>query len=109
MEIITEVARLLGKAATDLPPDVESALAACLESEENPQARAILKVVLDSSGVFQRGEIISALQRTYKNLTLDSLHRAAKLIKKLSVEDFPQSAPLISDQGTIFPEIKIQY
>ena len=69
----------------------------------------ILKVVLDSSGVFQRGEIISALQRTYKNLTLDSLHRAAKLIKKLSVEDFPQSAPLISDQGTIFPEIKIQY
>lgn len=69
----------------------------------------ILKVVLDSSGVFQGGEIISALQRTYKNLTLDSLHRAAKLIKKLSVEDFPESTPLISDQGIIFPDIKIQY
>jgi poly-gamma-glutamate capsule biosynthesis protein CapA/YwtB (metallophosphatase superfamily) len=69
----------------------------------------ILKVVLDSNGVFLHGEIISALQRTYKNLTLDTLFQAAKLIKKLSFEDFPQSTPLISDQGMIFPKIKIQY
>jgi poly-gamma-glutamate capsule biosynthesis protein CapA/YwtB (metallophosphatase superfamily) len=69
----------------------------------------VLKVVLDSNGVFQHGEIISALQRTYKNLTLDSLHRAAKLIKKLSLEDFPESTPLISDQGMIYPKISIQY
>lgn len=69
----------------------------------------ILKVVLDSNGVFLHGEIVSALQRTYKNLVLDSLHQAAKLIKKLSMDDFPQSAPMISDQGIIYPRIKIQY
>jgi hypothetical protein len=69
----------------------------------------ILKVVLDSNGIFQHGEITSALQRTYNNLSLDSLHRAAKLIKKLSIEDFPETAPLISDQGIISPKTTIQY
>jgi len=69
----------------------------------------ILKVVLDSNGVFQHGEIVSALQRTYENLTLDTLFRAAKLIKKLSIEDFPESTPLISDQGIISLKTTIQY
>jgi uncharacterized protein YkuJ len=68
----------------------------------------ILKVVLDSNGIFQHGEITSVLQRTYNNLSLDSLHRAAKLIKKLSIEDFPKTAPFISDQGIISPKTKIQ-
>ena len=66
----------------------------------------ILKVVLDSTGVFQHGKIISAIQRTYKYLALDSLHRVAKLVKELSVQDFPDSAPIISDQGMIYPRIK---
>lgn len=66
----------------------------------------ILKVVLDSTGVFQHGEIISAIQRTYKYLALDSLHRAAKLVKELSAQDFPDSAPIISDRGMIYPRIK---
>jgi hypothetical protein len=66
----------------------------------------ILKVVLDSTGVFQHGKIISGIQRTYKYLALDSLHRAAKLVKELSVQDFPDSAPIISDQGMIYPRIK---
>jgi hypothetical protein len=69
----------------------------------------ILKARLDSHGVFLGGEIISALQRTYQYLKIDSLNRAAKLIQKLSLDDFPDSAPLISDQGVIYPAIKIQY
>jgi uncharacterized protein YkuJ len=66
----------------------------------------ILKVVLDSTGVFQHGKIISAIQRTYKYLALDSLHRAAKLVKELSAQDFPESTPIISDQGMIYPRTK---
>ena len=66
----------------------------------------ILKVVLDSTGVFQHGKIISAIQRTYKYLALDSLHRAAKLVKELSAQDFPESTPIISDQGLVYPRIK---
>ncbi len=62
----------------------------------------ILKVELDSSGVFQKGDIFSAIQGTYKSLELDSLNRAAKLIKRLSEEDFPQSAPIIMDNGKIY-------
>jgi poly-gamma-glutamate capsule biosynthesis protein CapA/YwtB (metallophosphatase superfamily) len=63
----------------------------------------ILKVELDSSGVFIKGNIFSAVQGTYKSLELDSQNHAAKLIKKLSEEDFPRSAPVIIDNGEIQP------
>ncbi len=64
----------------------------------------ILKVVLDSTGVFKHGHIISAIQRLYRPLELDSLCNAAHLIQKLSIEDFPDSAPNITDEGIILPK-----
>ncbi len=63
----------------------------------------ILKVEMDSSGVFVKGNIFSAIQGTYKSLELDSESHAAKLMKKLSEEDFPRSAPVITDNGEIHP------
>jgi hypothetical protein len=62
----------------------------------------ILKVELDSSGVFKRGHIFSAIQKTYESPELDPLNRAGKLIKKLSEEDFPESGPVILDNGEIY-------
>jgi len=61
----------------------------------------VLKVVLDSTGVFMHGNIISLLQQRGKPLAVDTLHRAARLMRRLSTEDFPKSAPLIMDDGTI--------
>ena len=61
----------------------------------------ILEVDMDSTGRFLSGSIHSAEQRTYTSLRVDTLHRAARLIKKLSLEDFAQSTPLISEDGTI--------
>jgi len=63
----------------------------------------ILKVVLDSSGVFKHGQIISAQQRFNQPLILDTLHGAAHLIRRLSYEDFPNSSPEFTDSGDIFP------
>lgn len=64
----------------------------------------ILKVFLDSKGAFIKGEIISAIQKPGNFLELDSTHKAAKLIKRLSLEDFPNTAPLITDKGLIVPK-----
>lgn len=63
----------------------------------------ILKVVLDRAGAFMHGEIISALQTANQPLLVDSLHRAARLIARLSAEDFPLSAPRITEVGKILP------
>ncbi|GAI17725.1 unnamed protein product, partial [marine sediment metagenome] len=57
----------------------------------------ILKIVLDSTGVFRYGRIISAIQKSYQSLEFDILHRASNLIKKLSIEDFPNSTLQITD------------
>ena len=62
----------------------------------------ILKVLLDASGVFMGGEIISVVQQPPWPLMIDSLHRAARLIERLSTEDFPESAPQIAPMGTVF-------
>ena len=64
----------------------------------------ILRIVLDSTGTFRHGRIISAWQKSYGSLRLDSLHNAAQLIKRLSVEDFPNSAPYITIEGIILPK-----
>ena len=61
----------------------------------------VLKVMLDSTGVFMHGNVISVLQEPGKPLTLDASHRAARLIRRLSAEDFPLSSPLIMQDGTI--------
>lgn len=61
----------------------------------------ILRIVLDSTGTFKSGQIISAWQKSYGSLELDSLHNAARLIKRLSVEDFPNSAPRMTTEGVM--------
>lgn len=61
----------------------------------------ILDVVIDSTGGFLSGRIHSAEQQAYAGLRVDTLHRAARLIKKLSQEDFPLSSPRISEDGFI--------
>ncbi len=67
----------------------------------------ILKVTIDSVGTFMHGQIISAVQRTYQYLQYDSLSRAAKLMQNLSNDDFPESSPLITDQGYVLPRAEI--
>jgi hypothetical protein len=61
----------------------------------------ILKAVLDSTGAFLHGEIISALQRTCTYPVIDDDNLAARLMQRLSREDFPETAPDILDDGTI--------
>uniref|UniRef100_A0A7C4TH92 CapA family protein n=1 Tax=candidate division WOR-3 bacterium TaxID=2052148 RepID=A0A7C4TH92_UNCW3 len=63
----------------------------------------ILKVVLDSTGVFKWGQVFSAIQRTLSLLKLDSLHNAAKLIKRLTKEDFPDTPLEITGTGLVLP------
>jgi len=62
----------------------------------------ILKVELDSSGVFKKGHVFSAIQKTYKSPELDPKNHAAKLMKKLSEEDFPGSELIIMENGEIY-------
>jgi hypothetical protein len=61
----------------------------------------ILRVVVDSTGAFVGGDIISALQKPDRSLVIDEMHRAARLIGRLSREDFPESAPRITETGSI--------
>lgn len=63
----------------------------------------ILKVVFDSTGAFLSGRVISARQRTGQAPVLDPEGNAARLMKRLSEEDFPDSAPVIEDDGAIAP------
>jgi hypothetical protein len=61
----------------------------------------ILKVVLDSTGVFIHGNVISVLQHPGRPLMIDAAQRAAQLIRRLSAEDFPLSAPVMMADGTL--------
>lgn len=61
----------------------------------------MLKIVVDSTGAFMHGEIISALQRSDRALVIDAQHSAAHLMAALSRQDFPESAPYITEMGSI--------
>ncbi len=61
----------------------------------------VLKAVLDPTGVFLHGNVISLIQEQGKPLNVDPLHRAAALMRRLSADDFPLSSPLIMADGTI--------
>jgi poly-gamma-glutamate capsule biosynthesis protein CapA/YwtB (metallophosphatase superfamily) len=65
----------------------------------------ILQVVLDATGKFKHGKIISAIQNPF--LEIDMHHSAAHLIKKLSSEDFPHSSPHITDEWIILPRQEV--
>ena len=65
----------------------------------------VLKVMLDSTGVFMHGNVISVLQHPGRPLLIDASHRAARLIRRLSAEDFPLSTPLMMEDGTILRHV----
>lgn len=64
----------------------------------------ILKVLVDSTGTFVEGQIFSAIQTSQSGLEIDSLNCALKLIQRLSIEDFPETTPLITEDGKILPK-----
>lgn len=61
----------------------------------------ILKLSVDNQGRFIQGKIISARQKRPGGPVLDNHHQAARLMKKLTEEDFPDSALQISTEGVI--------
>jgi poly-gamma-glutamate capsule biosynthesis protein CapA/YwtB (metallophosphatase superfamily) len=61
----------------------------------------MLKILIDSTGTFIEGQIFSAIQKPQVGLLIDSMNSAAQLIKQLSIEDFPETAPLITEDGKI--------
>lgn len=69
----------------------------------------ILKVTVDSLGRFMYGEIVSAVQIAHRSLEIDTLNRAVASIKELSLEDFPETAPVITEQGKILKIDQTRY
>ncbi|MBK6263567.1 CapA family protein [Marivirga sp. S37H4] len=61
----------------------------------------IVKIQVDSKGVFIEGKIISAIQVGGGIPTIDPQHRAALKIKELTESDFPESKILIDLEGNI--------
>jgi len=61
----------------------------------------IVKIYTDKTGVFQKGQIFSALQKDKTGPVLDEKNSAAKEIKRLTELDFPQTQLNISDDGRI--------
>jgi hypothetical protein len=61
----------------------------------------MLKVTLDSFGAFVHGQILSAIQRSRQPLEIDSLHRAATLMRALTIDDFPETSLSITRQGVV--------
>lgn len=61
----------------------------------------ILSINIDENGDFESGKIISAKQIRPGGPQIDSTHRAAKLIKQLTQQDFPLTALEIDTSGNI--------
>jgi hypothetical protein len=61
----------------------------------------IVKVSVSHEGAFKMGEIISAIQTGFGVPIIDSKHRAARLIRSLSAEDFQEAKIVIGDSGVI--------
>jgi poly-gamma-glutamate capsule biosynthesis protein CapA/YwtB (metallophosphatase superfamily) len=61
----------------------------------------IVKVYVSHEGVFQTGEIISAIQTGLGVPIIDDKHRAAGLIRSLTQEDFKEAKIVIGDSGVI--------
>lgn len=65
----------------------------------------ILNVTLSADGRFKEGQIMSARQYRPQGTQLDKNQKAAKLIKKLTQEDFPDTALDFSKNGVVKPRI----
>jgi hypothetical protein len=59
----------------------------------------IIEVEMDRSGKFIRGKIHSAIQHKGEGPRWDSSYRAAKEIRDLTLQDFPESSLSISEAG----------
>ena len=65
----------------------------------------ILTLTLFADGRFKQGKIISARQYRPNGTQLDKNNKAAKIIKKLTQADFPNTALNFSKKGLITPRI----
>lgn len=63
----------------------------------------LLWVELGPRGEFLRGQIHSFIQYRPGGPRKDEEHRAAALMRTLSLEDFPASSPLITPKGVVYP------
>jgi cell wall-associated NlpC family hydrolase len=61
----------------------------------------LVKVVTDKNGVFQSGQIFSAIQKDKGGPVLDEKNAAAKEIKQLTESDFPRTPLVINEDGKI--------
>ena len=69
----------------------------------------ILTVTLSAEGQFKAGKIVSAQQFRPAGTKIDSQHKVAKIISKLTLQDFPNTPLKITDDGIIkriMPEIR---
>ncbi|MCW9023692.1 MAG: CapA family protein [Gammaproteobacteria bacterium] len=64
----------------------------------------VLRVNLDAHGQFLEGQIVSAMQVRPNGPVIDESHAAARLMAKLSQEDFPGSPLTISSYGLVQQE-----
>jgi poly-gamma-glutamate capsule biosynthesis protein CapA/YwtB (metallophosphatase superfamily) len=61
----------------------------------------VLEVEIDGEGKFVKGKIHPFILKSWGFLTPDKTNSATKTIRRLSLLDFPQSAPNIDDDGII--------
>ena len=63
----------------------------------------ILTVTLSADGQFKDGQIISARQYRPEGTQLDKANKAAKMIKQLTLDDFPETAIQFYENGVFRP------
>ena len=61
----------------------------------------VAEVTIDGKGRFVEGKIHSFIQQRGKGPSKDSMNAAARLMRRLSAEDFPASKLVIGDDGTL--------
>lgn len=64
----------------------------------------IIKVQTDQTGAFVKAEVFSTYQQKTQGPKLDPQKQALKIIKELTLTDFPESGLSISDDGLILPK-----
>lgn len=64
---------------------------------------AMLEVTLDPEGRFVSGRLHPVMQKRPRGPMPDPEARAIGIVQKLSADDFPDTAPVIGDDGTLSP------
>jgi len=68
----------------------------------------ILSINIDQQGRFKSGQIISARQRRPAGPLIDKRHRAARLIRQLTQQDFPDTGLEIDAVGNIMVKAQVK-